>query len=212
MKTIGIFGLSGFAREVADIAYELSESVMHIAENKESLGHHETASIQVIIENDICDLDKMEYAIGIGDNRIRKKIAEKYKGKLKFINLISSHATFGRRQLEILKERTGLIICAGVRLTNNIKIGDYAIINLNSTIGHDVEIGDYVNIAPGANVSGNVTIKPGVWIGSGAVINQGTETDKIIIGDNTIVGSGAVVVKSCDANAVYAGVPARRIK
>jgi acetyltransferase-like isoleucine patch superfamily enzyme len=50
------------------------------------------------------------------------------------------------------------------------------------------------------------------WIGAGAIVNQGAPNMKLKIGNDTIVGSGSVVVKSCDANSIYAGVPARRIR
>ena len=49
-------------------------------------------------------------------------------------------------------------------------------------------------------------------IGTGAAVNQGTPSAKLVIGARTVVGSGAVVVKDCDEDAVYVGIPARRIK
>jgi len=36
----------------------------------------------------------------------------------------------------------------------NSEIGEYSIINTNSTIEHDCKIGDYVHIAPGVTMSG----------------------------------------------------------
>jgi len=45
------------------------------------------------------------------------------------------------------------------------------------------------------------------WIGAGAMIRQGLE-----IGDNAIVGLGAVVVNSVAADAVVAGNPARLLR
>ena len=52
----------------------------------------------------------------------------------------------------------------------------------------------------------------GAWIGAGALINQGNYEAKTMIGENTMIGSGAVVVGDCEANSVYAGVPARKIR
>jgi acetyltransferase-like isoleucine patch superfamily enzyme len=45
------------------------------------------------------------------------------------------------------------------------------------------------------------------WIGYGACILRG-----VTIGDNTVVGTSAVVTKSLPENAVAAGVPARVIR
>ena len=88
----------------------------------------------------------------------------------------------------------------------------FCIFNQNVTVAHDCVVGNFVHVAPGANVSGNVHLQDGCWIGAGAVVNQGKSDNKLRIGDNTIVGSGSVVVADCDSNAVYVGVPARRIK
>jgi acetyltransferase-like isoleucine patch superfamily enzyme len=103
-------------------------------------------------------------------------------------------------------------VCAGVRFTNAIEVGDFSIFNLNATVGHDVVFEPFVNISPGACISGNVHLGTGVMIGTGAAVNQGTPAAKLTIGAGTAIGSGAVVVKDCDAEAVYVGVPARRIR
>jgi acetyltransferase-like isoleucine patch superfamily enzyme len=52
-----------------------------------------------------------------------------------------------------------------------------------------------------------ITIGDNVWIGSGAVIYPG-----VMIGDNSIVSLGAVVMSSVPANTVVAGNPARQIR
>ena len=46
-----------------------------------------------------------------------------------------------------------------------------------------------------------------MWVGSNATILQG-----VTIGDNAVVGAGAVVTKDVAANAIVGGVPARFIK
>ncbi|NMM95240.1 acyltransferase [Bifidobacterium oedipodis] len=53
---------------------------------------------------------------------------------------------------------------------------------------------------------GKVHIGNNVFIGQKTVVLRGTE-----IGDNTIIGAGSVVVGRLEGNAVYAGVPARKI-
>jgi acetyltransferase-like isoleucine patch superfamily enzyme len=53
----------------------------------------------------------------------------------------------------------------------------------------------------------DVRVGHNVWMGYGACVLRGVE-----IGDNSIVGTSAVVTKSAPANAVLAGVPARVIR
>lgn len=210
-QIIGIFGGSGFAREVADIADVLGFSVRYILPDGTAPDPLLKAD-EVMYESAIGNDPLMQFAIGIGDNRIRQKIASRYASALTFANLIHPAASFGRGQRGAVEARTGMIVCAGVRMTNNITVGDHCIFNLNATVGHDVVIDSFVNIAPGATVSGNVHLEQGCWIGTGAAINQGTPDALLHIGAHTVVGSGAVVVKNCEPNAVYAGVPAKRIK
>jgi acetyltransferase-like isoleucine patch superfamily enzyme len=91
-------------------------------------------------------------------------------------------------------------------------VGAFCVFNLNATVGHDCVFEDFANVAPGATISGNVRVATRSWIGTGAAINQGSNTEKLLIGVDTTIGSGSVVVKSTDASAVYAGIPAKRIK
>ena len=211
MKKLGIFGTSGFARETADVAVELGYDPVLIARN-----HSETEGwthpYNLITEHDMDKRSGMVYSIGIGDNSVRAKIASQFEGKIDFVNLIHPSATFGYMQREKLESQRGNIICAGVRLTNNIHIGDFNIINLNSTIGHDAIIDDYVNISPGVSISGNVHLGSGSLVGTGASIIQGTYEEKLQIGSNTIVGAGSLVVKSCLSNSVYFGVPVKKAR
>ena len=52
-----------------------------------------------------------------------------------------------------------------------------------------------------------VTIGDNVFIGMNAIITRG-----VTIGDNVVIGAGSVVTKDCEANSVYAGVPAKKVK
>nr|WP_235808748.1 DapH/DapD/GlmU-related protein [Lacticaseibacillus camelliae] len=53
----------------------------------------------------------------------------------------------------------------------------------------------------------SVRIKKGAWLGANVTVNPG-----VTIGENAIVGSGAVVTHDVPANTVVAGVPAKIIR
>ena len=211
MKQIGIFGTSGMAREAGDIAWEVGYTPIYVARDLTELKEW-SCSGEVILESDIDRYLGMDFTIGIGNNSARQRISECYAERLRFANLIHPSATFGYGQRQVIESRKGVIVCAGVRLTNNIKVGNFCIFNLNVTVSHDVVIDDYVYVAPGAHITGNVRIATRSWIGTGAAVNQGSKARKLHIGADAVIGSGAVVVKDCEPNAVYVGVPARRIK
>jgi acetyltransferase-like isoleucine patch superfamily enzyme len=54
---------------------------------------------------------------------------------------------------------------------------------------------------------GEVRVGDRSWLGARALIMPG-----VTIGEGTIIGAGAVVTKDCEPGAVYAGVPARRVR
>jgi sugar O-acyltransferase (sialic acid O-acetyltransferase NeuD family) len=199
------------AREARDIAVDLKFSVVFVARNKDDAAALKDND-DVILESDVERFTDMPYVIGIGECAIRHGIAKRFADKITFTNLIHPAATFGKGQRHQVESRKGVIICAGVRLTSNIIIGDFVILNLNSTISHDTILGDFVTVCPHACVLGNVEVKSGAWIGAGAVVNQGNVKNKTTIGKNTTIGSGAVVVEDCKPNSVYIGVPARMMK
>jgi len=211
MKRLGIFGTSGFAREVGDIADELGYQPIYIARDQSEQNAWPFPG-EVILESQVNDYRDIGFTIGIGENVIRQKIAKRFAGQLSFINLIHPSATFGQNQRRSIEAKQGIIVCAGVRFTNNIQVGDFGVFNLNATIGHDVIVADFVTLAPGAHISGNVHIGARCWIGTGAAINQGNGNTKLHIGEDTVIGSGSVVVKACEPNSVYVGIPAKRIK
>lgn len=210
MKRIGIFGTSGFARELADIAWELSYEPLFIARDEAEFASWDLAD-EVIVEDDAAKYADMPFAIGIGNQAVRQRLARRY-ATLTFANLVHPSASFGRGQRETLATRRGVIVAAGVRLSNRIKLGDFTVFDRNSTVGHDCIVEDFAHVAPMACVSGNVHLGTACWIGAAAVINQGNAQSKLVIGNGAVIGSGAVVIGACEAQGVYAGVPARRIK
>ncbi len=86
-----------------------------------------------------------------------------------------------------------------------IKIGDGTFIGPNvvlATLNHGIEPEKRGNLYPKPIIIGT-----GVWIGGNVSILPG-----VTLGDNVIVGAGAVVTKSFPANVVIGGVPAKIIK
>lgn len=211
MKRLGIFGTSGYAREVGDIAVDLGYLPIFVARDQTEKDAWSFPD-EVMLESEVGRHSDIEFAIGIGENATRRKVALRFAETLRFTTLIHPSVSFGHRQRQAVEECRGVVVCAGVRFSNNIRVGHFNLFNLNSTISHDVIIEDYVTIAPGACITGNVHLGNGCWVGAGAVINQGNNMRKLHVGANTIIGSGSVVVKDCEPDAVYVGIPARRIK
>lgn len=70
-----------------------------------------------------------------------------------------------------------------------------------------MKIGDFNEFNPRATVSGCVTVGNGCLLGAACSVRQGLR-----IGDDAVVGMGAVVTNDVSDGDVVAGVPARSLK
>jgi sugar O-acyltransferase (sialic acid O-acetyltransferase NeuD family) len=148
---------------------------------------------------DLSKIDDIVIAVALSEHR-RQIVGRLNSTRYPFTSLVHSSVQ-PRRSVTV---KRGCIICAGVHCTVDISIGEFVIINLNATIGHDVSLGNFASIMPGVNISGNVKVEDGAFIGSGATILQG-----LTVGRNATVGAGAVVTKDVAPGTTVVGVPAR---
>lgn len=139
--------------------------------------------------------------ISIGNNAIRKKIAEELN--CLYIKAIHPAAVISRRS----SIGEGSVIMAGVCINSNATIGNHAILNTNCSVDHDCILGDYVHISPNATLAGNVSIGEGTHVGIGAAIIQ-----NIKVGNWCTIGAGTVIIKDVPDYAVVVGNPGRIIK
>ncbi len=101
-----------------------------------------------------------------------------------------------------------VLISPGVRISaaREIIISDNCMIASNAYITDSDWHGIYDRSLPPETAS-PVKLEPNVWIGDSAIICKG-----VTIGENSIIGAGAVVSSDIPANAIAVGNPARVIK
>ncbi len=213
MKKISIFGAGGFGREVQMLIEQINE----ISKEWEFIGYWDDDDNLPNKINDrplLGNLKKLnEYKEGelylvcaVADPITKEKILNNITNKnIKYPILIHPSALIGNRKFVEIGE--GTIIAAGNIITTNITIGKHVILNLSCTVGHDTSIGDYSSFMPSVNISGEVIIKNNVYVGTGAKIINLLE-----IGENTIIGAGAVVAKNLPPNCTAVGLPAKPVK
>lgn len=211
MKKILIFGAGGFGREVQWLIERINQKELiwqiegylddGVESGTEINGYKVLGGMEKLREYD----DSMAVVCAIGSARIREKIITEIKhiGKFQFPNLIDPDV----QASQFLSMGEGNIICSGNILTVNIVIRDFVILNLSCTIGHDVVLESFVTVYPGVNISGCTQVRKGVELGTGSKIIQGK-----VIGENTIVGAGAVVVRDLPADCTAMGMPAKPVK
>lgn len=147
------------------------------------------------------DHPDVEVVCAVGAPPDRRRLVERASEYgAKFCTLVHPRAVMTKR----VTLGTGVVITAGVILSNNIEIGDHAILNLGCTIGHDGRVGAFVTVAPGAHLNGNVSVGTGTYVGTGASVIEKTQ-----IGEWAVVGVGAGVVRDVPSNSTVIGNPAR---
>lgn len=212
MKNLIIFGASGFGREVAWLVERINKvsptwNLLGFMDDNESIQDSEINGYRVLGKSD--DINKYSdayFVCAVGASRTREKIINKMREvnpNVKFGTVIDPSVEMS----DLVTIGEGTIICAHTIITVNISIGNHVIINLDCTIGHDAILNDFVTLYPSVNVSGMTNIGYCSELGTGMQIIQGK-----IVGEYSIVGAGAVVVKDIPAKCTAVGSPAKPIK
>ena len=148
---------------------------------------------------------KVNVVLAFGDPVLKSRIAAKIK-RDNVLYPVVKHPSAILQEESTTQIGNGCILCAGSIFTNDIRIGDHVLVNLNCTVGHDSKIGNYSSLMPGVNVAGEVAIGDCVLVGSGSNI-----LNRVSIGDNCIIGMGSVVIRDIAPTTTVAGVPAKKI-
>jgi sugar O-acyltransferase (sialic acid O-acetyltransferase NeuD family) len=207
MKDLIIYGAGGFGRETALMIEQINEdkkqwNVIGFIDDEKSKG--ERVDDLPVLGNSLLlsDFKNISVVIAIADPVSRANIAKRIQNqKIGFPKLIHPDANLGSKSNIILE---GSIVTAGCILTTGIHIHSFVIVNLLTSIGHDVLIESNSSIMPGCSISGNVKIGERVLIGTGAKLLQ-----NVTIGPNSTIGAGAVVTRDVKVGDVVIGVPAR---
>ncbi len=204
---IGIIGAGGLGKEVlcccGDIlGWDHVKAGMKFLVEDAYYKKVEVFGVEVL-RLEIATSDYASYIMAIGDAKARERLRSVFPKKTKFSQII--HPSVSMTPYTHLGP--GSIVLGNVLLSCDVRIGAFAVINPGTTISHDTKIGDYFSASPGVNISGNCTIGNRVFMGTNSCTRNG-----VSIGDDIIVGMGAVVVKDINEPGTYIGNPAVRVK
>jgi hypothetical protein len=208
-RLIGIYGASGFGREVMAVARTqfANQGVEFVFVDD----HPSSAKVNghdVMSFDDFCSkpADKRQVAIAIADAKIREKLAGRCReaGVCQY-EVCADNVFLGDR----VAIDEGAILQPFVTLTGNITIGRHFHANIYSYVAHDCVIGNFVTFAPSVRCNGNVHVHDHAYIGSGAILRQGTPNKPLTIGAGAVIGMGAVVTKDVAPGVTVIGNPAR---
>jgi sugar O-acyltransferase (sialic acid O-acetyltransferase NeuD family) len=212
VRTIFIIGAGGFAREVRWLVDEINASSAvysfrgYVVSDVSKLGSHDsTAEVVGDLRWLVEHRDEVDaLAIGIGTPAARLKVSgdlQQHFPDEKWPALIHPTVRLDRASAEI---GPGVLLCAGVIGTVDVRLKPFSMVNLACTLGHECEIGRGAVLNPTVNISGGVLIGDGALVGTGAQVLQ-----YLKVGARATVGAGAVVTKDVADGVTVVGAPAK---
>ncbi len=100
----------------------------------------------------------------------------------------------------------GTQVMAGAVVGAEAIVGRQCIINTKASVDHECILADGTEVGPGGTLCGLVRTEVNAWICAGATV-----LPRIFIGENAIVGAGALVTHNIPKDTVHVGVPAREV-
>jgi sugar O-acyltransferase (sialic acid O-acetyltransferase NeuD family) len=209
-KPIVVYGAGGFARETEWLLHRLNQAganwqfLGYVVTDLSLVGMRDSASEIIGDESWLFAQQGISVALGIGHPKYRVAIGRRLEKQFSpqyLPALIDPSTIYDERHCEF---EQGVIVLAGCTITTNVYLDKFSCINPNCALGHEARIGYGCALNPGACISGGVLLGEGVMVGTGSQILQ-----YLTIGDNAIIGAGAVVTRDVAANETVIGIPAR---
>jgi len=200
-----VYGAGGHGKVVADILIASGHLELAFIDDSPKLAGATVAGLPVIggadeLRRELAN-GQVGVALGIGDNRVRKELAQQLETLgAEILTAIHPSAMISRSA----KIGSGTVVMAGVVINADAQLGSGVIANSGAVIEHDVIVGDFAHVSPNSVMGGASSLGSLSHLGLGAVVLPG-----IAIGNRSIMGAGAVVTREMPDDVVAVGVPAR---
>lgn len=190
-----LYGASGHAKVIIDILKANGMEIEGLLDDNpdvtELMGYKVLHGV-----NDVSSL-----IISIGNNRIRKMIAERLETR--FEKAVHPSAIMSPSA----KVGEGTVVMQGAIVQACAEIGKHCIVNTGASVDHECVLEDYVHVSPHSTLCGNVHVGEGSWIGAGTTVIPGVK-----IGEWSVIGAGSVVVRDIPDGVVAYGNPCRIVR
>jgi len=206
MYNIIIVGAGGFARDIyyyAKDTYPINDYTMKgfLSYNQQDLDNYKT-KVGIIGNDDNYEIEENDrFIIAIGDIDTRKKALNKLKKRgAKFISLIHPSALVH----PAAKIGEGVVICPYCIVSDNVQLGNFVMLNIYSSCGHDAKVGDYAILSPYATINGFVVLENEVFLGTHSTVILGKK-----VGYRSKISANSVVMRNVAPNKIVFGVPGK---
>ena len=213
MKDIAIYGFGGYGREIASII----KSINIVKPTWNIIGFFDDDKSKLGLENEygkvlggidfVNSYDKeLSVVMAIASPNVLEKIITNINNpNLSFPNIIAPTVFFFDK--ETFNIGYGNVICHHCRVSTDVTMGNFSLINGCCSFGHDVKLGNYNMMQPETRVSGETTIGNKNFFGVRCTILQGLK-----IGNETRIGAGSFIIRKTKDGQTYFGNPAKMLK
>ena len=205
MMNIIIIGGGGHAVSVANVAINVGYDVKCFIDPARA--SEKIFGVEILPElPENINFEQINLALAIGNNFNRERIY--YELKTKFNNLNFPILCHQSAQIHINSNvGEGSVIMPNAFVGPNSQVGRFCIINSKASIDHDCTMQDFSSIAPAVTTGGAVKIGERSFVGIGTIIK-----DRIVIGNDTVIGACSYVNNNTGDNFLCYGIPAKIIK
>lgn len=212
MEKIVIYGAGGFGREIACLIRTLNMQekqwdLMGFIDDGLPVGHSNRFGKVLGGLDSLNDYpEKIAVVISVAAPEILRQLTEKITNpNIWYPNLIAPDVKF--HDPDSFSLGIGNIIFFSCRISCDVKIGNFNLLNSLVSLGHDVCLGDRNVLNPAVRISGESTVGNDNFFGIHSIILQG-----LSIGNNTRIGVSSVVMRNTKDDSLYFGNPARKIR
>lgn len=212
MKNIAIYGFGGFGREIACVIKAINQNcptwnLIGYFDDGHQPGEKNNYGV-VLGGIDALNnyLEPLAIVIAIATPSIVQKIVEKIHNKqIYFPNIIAPNVLFFDK--ETVNMGIGNVITFGGRISCNVLIGNFNLMNGCVSLGHDVKVGNYNMFQPEVRISGETVIGDSNFLGVRSLVLQGLK-----VGNQVKIGTSSVVMRKTKDGMTYFGNPAKIMK
>lgn len=207
MNDINIMGAGLYAVPMIELAIACGYNPVAIYDKDSSKIGQSILNVPIIgVDKDILhsEIRGMFFAIAIGNNQVRVSLFDELKKRGAVVprlihptSYISPSATIGE----------GVYIQPHAIIWSLVDIRESVIISPSTVICHHTSIGKGCMIANLVAIGSDIRVGDGVFVGMGSTIMTGIKK----IGNNAIIGAGAVVIKDVESQSKVVGVPAKAL-